>query len=452
MVTDHIFYDKRTLQACSLTCRSWYIAALPHLHHTLKIFIDGLRWSQSHWYVPIQRMNELGLCPLVKKLFIRAPFIQVEFSLRLFNDHILLQFSALTNIRELSIYTLDISSFFPTVRQHFAHFLPTVRSLNLESPRGSSRQIVFFIGLFPHLEHLKLFHVLLAPQAGPSEDPTLVPPSIPPLRGRLVLIHFKRPEIPKDIISLFGGLRFHYMELFYAYGIRLLLDATAETLETLRLYPSDPRSEQVSSERIHGNTADNPSAKSCHEDFDLSQNRSLRTLEHPRIALYSFHPLASGFKQALSTIRSPVFADIIIIYEDDDISGAHISSTIAFIHAPIGRDYSMERNGQMFEMLREMRRIRDFGLVLCADVWGYIRERAMRELEWVVSTERERGGLGDLSSRLTVTLGLRQSRHHLCELGHPIEESGSIPHLCLHRLRNGEFTSDVFDRFNDTRY
>ena len=117
-------------------------------------------------------MDELGLCPLVKKLYIHAPerlggCTGIEFSPEIFDDHILLQFSALTNIRELSIHNMDISS-----------FLPTVRSLALNSPRGSSRQIVFFIELFPHLEDLKFTQIMVAPRIGPSEDPMIFPPSI----------------------------------------------------------------------------------------------------------------------------------------------------------------------------------------------------------------------------------------------------------------------------------
>ena len=43
----------------------------------------------------------------------------------------------------------------------------------------------------------------------------------------------------EDMIALFGGLRFRHMDLFKVRCVRLLLDACAESLETLRLYPTD---------------------------------------------------------------------------------------------------------------------------------------------------------------------------------------------------------------------
>ena len=58
----------------------------------------------------------------------------------------------------------------------------------------------------------------------------------------------------KEMITLFGGLRFRYMDLFRVKFVRLLLDACAETLERLRLYPSDPYSEDFFQQgKIHPN-------------------------------------------------------------------------------------------------------------------------------------------------------------------------------------------------------
>ena len=48
----------------------------------------------------------------------------------------------------------------------------------------------------------------------------------------------------KDMIVFFSGLRFRSMELFRVKCVQLLLDACTETLETLKLYPSDPYGEE----------------------------------------------------------------------------------------------------------------------------------------------------------------------------------------------------------------
>jgi len=54
---------------------------------------------------------------------------------------------------------------------------------------------------------------------------------------------FKRAGFAKDMIHLFGGIRFRYMDIFDVEGTRLLVGACAGTLETLRLYPTDPGGE-----------------------------------------------------------------------------------------------------------------------------------------------------------------------------------------------------------------
>jgi len=96
----------------------------------------------------------------------------------------------------------------------------------------------------PELQDLKICYESLWDEWESGADATLVPLSVPPLRGWLTLTCFTRENIVKDMISLFGGLRFRHMDLFRVKCVRLLLDACAETLETLRLYPSDPYGEE----------------------------------------------------------------------------------------------------------------------------------------------------------------------------------------------------------------
>ena len=247
IIIAHLVYDRRSLLACSLTCYSWYIAAVPHLHHTLTTLTSS-RWERFSimWPKPLLFKYRLGLLPLVKKLCIRRGTVvdSVGFSPRRLNLCLLPRFYALTHVRELEIDSLDIPRFKPWVRLYFSHLVPTVQSLTLRVPRGSYRQIIYFIGSFQHLEDLKL---LFEPKwTFPEEQAnnlTLTPPFAPPLRGRLMMTFIRGGVLLKDMIDLFGGIRFHQLDLFHVEGMSLLLDACAETLETLQFHPNDPHGE-----------------------------------------------------------------------------------------------------------------------------------------------------------------------------------------------------------------
>ena len=250
IIIAHLIYDTPSLIACSLTCYSWYIAAGPQLHRSLTIL--GTWWKNKRWMWTgrLKHMERLGLLPLVKKLqihevlFVRYTNFSPRSSLwavlaRLIH-HIRWPFFALpgmANVRELGIDNLDIPTLMPKVQRYFRHFLPTLRSLDLRDPKGSCRQILYFIGLFQHLDDLKLLFKP-DPQEGPVDDPTLVPPFTPPLRGRLAMTSVGRVGLLKEMVHLFGGIRFRQMDLLNVAGMQLLLGACAETLETLRLYPT----------------------------------------------------------------------------------------------------------------------------------------------------------------------------------------------------------------------
>ena len=251
MVISCFIYDKCSLMACSMTCYSWYVIAVHHLHHSLttdnKNPPRGLA-TRYFWPRPLKRSYKLGLLPLVKRLRIRMDVMDWKwyggFAPHRLGWRTLRYFSALTNLQELGIDFLQIPSFMPNIRRYFGHFSPTLRLLALRHPRGSCRQILYFIGLFSNLQDLKICYESLWDEWESGADATLVPLSVPPLRGWLTLTCFTRENIVKDMISLFGGLRFRHMDLFRVKCVRLLLDACAETLETLRLYPSDPYGEE----------------------------------------------------------------------------------------------------------------------------------------------------------------------------------------------------------------
>ena len=114
MIIAHLIYYKFSLLACSLTSYSWYLAAVPHLHHTLIIPVYFVRENEQLWRPDsFRRIYELGLFPLVKKFHVHGVDSDaiygrpVTFSAKHFDSCILHQFSTLTNIRELGIDNLD---------------------------------------------------------------------------------------------------------------------------------------------------------------------------------------------------------------------------------------------------------------------------------------------------------------------------------------------------------
>ena len=245
MIFSYLIYDKSTLLACSMTCYSWYIAAVPHLHHTLTTADDEYYrlpsgWKYS-WPGPLRKSYRLGLLPLVRRFRIRMVGYgdYIKFTPRWLGWCTMRYFSALTNLQDLGIDYLQVSRFMPKIQRCFGHLAPTLRFLALKEPSGSSRQILYFIGLFPHLQDLKFSYEQIKDEQESTADASLVPLFIPPLRGRLILTCFTRENLVKDMILLFGGLRFQCMELFRVNCAPLLLDTCADSLETLRLYPTD---------------------------------------------------------------------------------------------------------------------------------------------------------------------------------------------------------------------
>ena len=249
IIIAYLFYDMRSLRACTLTCYSWYTAAVPHLHRTLTIK-SHYRIQNSLWPNPLRRMNTLGLLPLVKSLWVcGCNNGNVGPSTMPFDHRTLCQVSALTNVQELEVEYLDIPNLIPRIQRYFKHFLPRLRSLGLMDPRGSDRQIIYFIGFFQHLQDLRLMFNGHHPRKQPVIDLTLVPLFVPPLLGRLRMC-CTTVGLVKGMIELFKGIRFEQIKLFHVEGMPLLLAAGAETLKSLALTPDDPYGEKHSLDDI----------------------------------------------------------------------------------------------------------------------------------------------------------------------------------------------------------
>lgn len=153
--------------------------------------------------------------------------------------------------------------------------------------------------------------------------------------------------------------------------------------------------------------------------FDLSQNKSLRTLKTTAASIIYAGDTASDFlKTVLSTVTSPLPIDIVITYQDTDVD---------LTVWPWERPYrvrsslpeQMAENGihhqERFRVFSEMYRVRKFRLVLCANVLYFIAERAMRVLEGIVEVERRKGRLDYLPCKPVITSEIRSPSKNILQ-------------------------------------
>jgi len=403
MIITYLTCDTPSLLTCSLTCYTWYIAAVPLLHKNLTVSI-GSPHKNRKLTKPnlLLRKHKLGLLPLVKTLWFRGDDSgRVSFSPKLLNRYTLRPFCASNNVNKLRIDHLDIPSFMPRIQRYFGHLAPTLQYLSLYEPKGSSRQIIYFIAVFRHLEDLLLTYDMGKFREEPADDLTPIPPFVPPLRGWLVMINITGAGLVKDMINLFGGIRFRRMNLFNVNGMRLLLNACAETLETVVLDPTDPRGKCISLKDMQS-LADNFVALSSPQDFDLSMNRSLWALQVWARAIDAEleagppNSVSNFFKHMLSTMTSPEFPGILVLYEELDFCGIRSARQQACppFHrmTQAEREEETARHHRRFEIFREVYRVHDFSLALCAGVLETLVDYSVGMLKEAIATEKKRWG------------------------------------------------------------
>ena len=251
MIIAHLTDDHRALKACSLTCRSWYSVAVPHIHHTLTLrrntpYPIGRMdpQSASDKLGPLSKLDELGLIPLVKEIRV----VQWDgeypwFTPLAFGLLDLRYFSAFANVHTLKLQRVDIYHFIPHAGHYFGHFSPTLRSITLHRSHCTPRQLSHFLSLFPNLDDIEIWsHFIHVPD---TTIPTITDTTTPDTkhisssalkhRGWLVLHDFPWAEAWTHLIASWGGLRFRHMALTLSGdSAPILFEACAETLESLR--------------------------------------------------------------------------------------------------------------------------------------------------------------------------------------------------------------------------
>lgn len=148
------------------------------------------------------------------------------------------------NLQELRTANLDFSEF-PKFEKYLGHFAPTLRSVALSRPKyGACRDLLDFLRLFSKLGDIEISYYHCRLEASRPLDDELVPIT-GGLRGHLTLHIFSDEGLLKDMVVVFGGLRFTSMDLQYVQGIPFLLKACAATLETFCVHSVDVACKRV---------------------------------------------------------------------------------------------------------------------------------------------------------------------------------------------------------------
>ena len=232
----HLARDLDALGACSLTCHSWRTAAVPHLHYTLSLKGNGPEIIRGKprsllW------LHGQGLLPFVKE--VRVWGMGCWFMPQAFSHRSLRYFSALSSVHTLELHDVEIYRFVTGTEHHFGHFSPTLRSIMLSRPCSTPRQLSHFLSLFPNLDDVEIWNHGTSPPNDSIFDTQ--PISTPKLRGRLTLLDFCWVKTWTYLI-VSCGLRFRHMDLRESANCApVLLEACAETLETLRFNATDSK-------------------------------------------------------------------------------------------------------------------------------------------------------------------------------------------------------------------
>jgi len=154
--------------------------------------------------------------------------------------------------------------------------------------------------------------------------------------------------------------------------------------------------------RIAQALADNSTAGPSLQDFDLSRSKSLRILQFPASSIDASPGATSFLKYVLSTIAPSVCLKIYLFHGDTHFRGVG-SWRLGWPQlSKAERENEAWWYRRRFEILREVHKVRDFQLELCANVWGHFGEEPVRMLEEAIAEERGKGGFDEFPCKPSV--------------------------------------------------
>ena len=250
-ITFEIFnlLDMDALKSCSLAGKALSCSTKPFIHRTLYLTprsgvptgpkVPG-PWNE---FMGLPALDERGLLQHTRHLSMSLPRNPLfAHDLQPHIQHL----CTITNLRSLKTRWLDVPSFIPNMEEYFGTFLGSLQSLEMDSPRGDHKQILYFVCHFPNLRDLKINGLQDYSHSMRSGGPHFDIKTSPPLDGTLdlqlgmdpkpILSDLKGPQLfLRNIVPLPSGLKFRTLKLSGCFGnaVQPLVDACAPTLECM---------------------------------------------------------------------------------------------------------------------------------------------------------------------------------------------------------------------------
>jgi hypothetical protein len=248
--------NRRTLKACSLTCKAMFASTRHLIHQTLrvtektnqKILTPAEKKRYPEWNareLQLRHLSYMGECHLLKYARHLDICMVAGFSQYTLEPH-LQHFWSLDRIHTLTIRnTLMIRCHHgcprDDIRPLFTHFYPTLTTLVFNSPIDHHRHVLQFVVQFPNLENLTLESLRDEPW---TSSVTAVPPIVgqsPPLRGHLRCAGLspRNPVWPREFaFDLPNGINFRsieFQDVHWEQG-QQILNGCASSLEEFTVH------------------------------------------------------------------------------------------------------------------------------------------------------------------------------------------------------------------------
>ena len=232
LVIDNLLNETEALKACSLTSRALLPRLQVHLLESIALSFENMKDIQA-------RVSSDPCRTLFRTRILR---IYDSESIQPHDlDEVLDAFMAFKNVRGLRLQlsaTHFVGLDFTLTSHYFAHLQPTLRSLQLMTPRNNPKDLIAFIAFFPFLEEVTLIFFQTSARIAHSKFGELDPNQLHPLRGTLRIYEAGHSS---EFIRQLSKVQVHYhtIELPEPFEMELnaLIAACAPTLRVLQLTP-----------------------------------------------------------------------------------------------------------------------------------------------------------------------------------------------------------------------